>query len=304
MVHTARIDRLANQCALVDGIPFRLPVASTEASALVAAFPIDAQAAAKLLPGEELHPLLLWKKALLVITVLDYRKTSIGSYIEYSIAIACTHSAKPAPPLLPVLFSEHYDVGQYVFDLPVSTEISVKGGKGIWGMPKHQASLNFRVTDKKVSSQYDLDGQLASYLEIDHPGRAWFPSKMGAANFCGFRGMLMKSKIFFQGKTAFRLFGSAKAKFIVGDHPRMKPLTTLGPLDNPIFTAFIPEAHGKLDDYCESWFLTCNEPPSESMEGIESVVDLGQGTQWPPSPEAPVPGVHPGTNARVEGVTE
>ena len=31
-------------------------------------------------------------------------------------------------------------VGQYVWDLPVSTEISVKGGKGIWGTPKHQAT--------------------------------------------------------------------------------------------------------------------------------------------------------------------
>ena len=38
-----------------------------------------------------------------------------------------------------------YGTGQYVFDLPVCSEISVKGGKGIWGMPKHQANLDFII---------------------------------------------------------------------------------------------------------------------------------------------------------------
>jgi hypothetical protein len=177
-----------------------------------------------------------------------------------------------------------------VIDLPVSTEISVKGGKGIWGMPKHQASLDFKVSPQKISAQYDLDGQLATYVEIDHPGRAWFPAKMGAANFCAFRGMLMKSKIFFAGKTAFRLFGGAKARFVVGDHPRVQALKTLGATDAPLFTAFIPEAAGKLDDHYEGWFLTADGPPDRPMEGLESVANLGLGQDWPPAPTAPVPG--------------
>jgi hypothetical protein len=76
MSHDRRIDRLADQHALVDGIPFRLPVVSTEASALVAVFPVDPAAAARLLPGKEVHPLRLWNKALLVITVLCSRPCS------------------------------------------------------------------------------------------------------------------------------------------------------------------------------------------------------------------------------------
>jgi len=36
--------------------------------------------------------------------VIDYRKTDIGSYIEYSLAIACTKGARPAPRLLPAIF--------------------------------------------------------------------------------------------------------------------------------------------------------------------------------------------------------
>ena len=110
----------------------------------MAAFPISAARAAELIPGEEVHPFRLGGDVgLLVVTVVDYRTTDIGSYIEFSIAIACTHGLEPAPALLPALLRGRYGTGQFVVDLPVSTEVSVKGGKGIWGMPKHQANLDF-----------------------------------------------------------------------------------------------------------------------------------------------------------------
>src|SRR5512141_2072269 len=113
--------------ALVDGIPFALPVNCERSPALFAVFPINADKARALLPGKEIHPLRLWKKGLLVVSVIDYRVTDIGKYIEFSIAIACTHGLQPAPRLLPALLRKHYGTGQFVFDLPVSTEISVKG---------------------------------------------------------------------------------------------------------------------------------------------------------------------------------
>ena len=85
-----------------------------------------------------------------MVTVVDYKTTDIGSYIEFSIAIACTHGLQPGPPLVSALLPRH-GIGQFVVDLPVSTEISVKGGKGIWGMPKHQANLDFVVSKRTVS---------------------------------------------------------------------------------------------------------------------------------------------------------
>ena len=75
----------------------------------------------------------------------------------------------------PLLLPGPFRFGQYVVDLPVSTEISVKGGKGIWGMPKHQANLDFEVTDRVVSSQYDKDGQAAVFVEIERPGGPRLP---------------------------------------------------------------------------------------------------------------------------------
>jgi hypothetical protein len=281
-----RLERQTGRYALVDGIPFRLPVNCRRSPALFAVFPINADRARRLLPGNEIHPMRLWKKGLLVVSVIDYRATNIGKYIEFSIAIACTHGQKAAPRLLPALLMKRYGTGQFVVDLPVSTEISVKGGKGIWGMPKHQANLDYVVDDRRVSSQYDLDGRLCMRIEIDRPAREWLPFRAGAANYCKFRGMLMKSYIYFRGKVGVHAFRKGSARLTIGDHPRMLPLKDLEIEPDPLLVAFIPEANGLLDDYFESWFLSEREPPGTPPEGLESVVDLGLSQEWLAPPRA------------------
>jgi hypothetical protein len=272
----------------VDGIPFQLPVNSRHSPALMAAFSCDLAATRDLIPGNEIHPLKLPNgRAVLFITVIDYRETDIGKYIEYSIAIPCTHGRRPAPPLLGALLQRWYRTGQFVVDLPVSTEISVKGGKGIWGMPKHRANLDFVVDDDTVSSQYDLDGRLCTRIEIARPRMLRnVPLSAGAVNYCAFRGLLMKSSIYFKGRIDVALGPFAKATFLVGDHPRVAPLKQLDLSSRPLFTAFIAESEGVLDDHFEGWMLTYQEPPAERPEGLESVVDLGLGEDWLPEPEA------------------
>jgi hypothetical protein len=285
-----RIERLRGRHALVDGIPFALPVDSQDTPALMAAFPISAARAKEIMPGEELHPVRIGGDVgLLIITVVDYRTTDIGSYIEFSIAIACTRGLRAAPPMLPALLRNTYGTGQFVVDLPVSTEVSVKGGKGIWGMPKHQANMDFVIRDDKVWSQYDLDGQLCCRIEVDRPKFEKLPVSMAAVNYCAFRGMLCKSWISFKGRAGVNLPFSNSARLTLGDHPRMAPLKTLGVRERPLFTAFLEDTEGILDDHMESWFLTFKTPPTQAPEGLESVVDLGLGREWlapPNDPEA------------------
>jgi Acetoacetate decarboxylase (ADC) len=275
-----RLQKQSGRYSLVDGIPFHLPIYCRNSPCLMAAFSINAEKARQLIPGNEVYPFKLWNKGLLVITVIDYRDTVIGKYIEYSIAIACTHGPKPAPRLLPALMMEHYGTGQWVYDLPVSTEISVKGGKGIWGMPKHQANLNFLISDKTVSAQYDKDGQFAMKIEIEKPSSAWFPISTPAINYCQYRGMLMKSYIYFKAKAGFSLMKKGAAKLTIGDHLRVRALKDLEIEKDPIFTAFIPSANGVLDDHYEGWFLSFPEPPATRPEGFESVINLGLSEEW------------------------
>ncbi|MCA1689127.1 MAG: acetoacetate decarboxylase family protein [Actinobacteria bacterium] len=286
----ARLRRQTGRHALVDTIPFTLPVASHDSPALLAVYTIDAGAAADLLPGDEVHPLRLWgSRAALVVTVVDYRATNIGRYVEFSVAIACTHGRRPGPPLLPglPLAQRLYDTGQFVLDLPVSSEVSVKGGKGIWGMPKHQASLDFVITARTASSQYDLDGRMCVRIEVDRPRFEGLPVAMGAANFCAFRGMLMKSSVYFRAHAGFNLPLLRRARLEIGDHPRVAPLKGLDISDRPLVCGFFPETRGTLDDHVESWFLSSAGPPTAAPEGMESVVSLGQGQGWLAPPGDP-----------------
>ncbi|MCY1225966.1 Acetoacetate decarboxylase (ADC) [compost metagenome] len=224
-----------------------------------------------------------------MVTVVNYKSTDIGKYIEYSLAIAVTHGSRPAPPLLPLVFQKTFGLGQYVVDLPVSTEISVKGGKGIWGMPKHQANLDFVVTDAAVSAQYDDGGRLGCFIEIERPPAVGIPLKLAASNYCAFRGMLMKSDIYFEATGDIALGGDARARLVLGDAPGVAALKNLQPAENPVFTAYLPEAHGVLDDHYEAWFLTA--PTAEEAaripggDPLESVVGLGQGQDWLPAPD-------------------
>ncbi len=253
-----RQERQAGRHARVDGIPFALPVNSDDSPALMAGFTCDGDAAQALLPGNELHALRFPNgRGMFIVTVIDYRTTDIGRYVEYSIALACTMGAKRRGLLTSVLRMKHAGTGQYVWDLPVSSQISVKGGKGIWGMPKHQANLDFRVDDRSMSSQYDLDGKLCMRITVERPSGLKVPlRKVGAVNWCQFRGMLMKSSIYFSDRAEVAAGPRAKATLLIGDHPRMDPLRTLDLASKPIFTACLPHSHGVLDDHFESWFVT------------------------------------------------
>ena len=82
------------------------------------------------------------------------------------------------------------------------------------------------------------------------------------------------------------LFKKGSAKLLIGDHPRVQPLKDLEIGPDPILAAFLPQANGVLDDHSESWFLSETGLPTTIPEGMESVVNLGQGQEWlaPPVP--------------------
>ncbi|HEV7807097.1 MAG TPA: acetoacetate decarboxylase family protein [Solirubrobacteraceae bacterium] len=289
MTIPARVRRSTGRHALVDGVPFKLPVDMTDTPALFAAFTIDADCAAAMLPGDEVHPIRLpGGRGLLIFTVIDYKATDIGKYIEYSIGIACTHGPRPSNPLLALVRGR---VGQFVIELPVSSEVSVKGGKGIWGMPKYQAYLEFDQDSKRVASRYFLDGQLGVDVEIKKPRFNGIPVVAGASNYCRFRGMLMKSNVHFRGRIGINLPFTRSGRVIVGDHPHVAPLKALDIAAKPLFTAFLANMVGTLDDHVESWFLSYEQPPTADPEGLESVVGLGRSEDWLTSPtDVPVAG--------------
>ena len=290
MTPKARQRALQGSYATVDGIPFKMPINSLNSPALMVGFTVDYAQTAALLPGEEIKPVKLPRgRALMIITVIDYKKTDIGSYIEYSIAFACYHKRAGARFMGTFLAERTSAVGQYVWDLPVSTEISVKGGKGIWGMPKHRANLDFDVTSEQMSSQYDLDGELCMRITVPRPTRLKIPLRdFGATNYCQFRGMLMKSSVYFSDTAEVSAGRIRKAECMLGPHPRMDPLRTLQISDHAIFVACMPDSHGVLDDHYEGWFITAPAQPEPQPEekSLKAVAGLPNTEDWLAPPTA------------------
>src|SRR5690606_11800449 len=102
--------------------------------------------------------------------------------------------------------------------------------------------------------------------------------------WCAFRGMLMKSTIYFKGRGGFCLFSKAEARLTLGSSPRADALKALEIGDKPFFTAYFPDTSGTLDDHFESWFLTGQQLPVAPTEGLDSVIDLGLSEAWLPPP--------------------
>lgn len=283
MPYPRRIRWLGGRFANVDGIPFSMPVGTHDSPALFAAFSIDPASARRILPGEELHPCRLGRRAILVIAVVNYLHTAIGKYIEFCIGILCTRGPSAAPPLLPLVLQRPFGTGVYIYDLPVSTEISVKGGRGIWGMGKRRANLDFIVGDRAVTSQYDLDGQLVMRIDVPR-STPWMPLRMKGVGYGDFRGMLTKSYIYLRGRMGVGLGGHEQAHLLLGDHPRIDPIKDLDVNPKPLFTGFMPTMAGVLDDHVETWYLTSDSPPGPPREGMKDVVDLGLSQEWLPPP--------------------
>lgn len=268
----------------MDGIPFAMPVGARRSPALFAAFTIDPEAATAILPGQELHPARILRRGVLVVTVVDYLDTPIGRYVEFCIGVMVTRGRSAAMPLLPMLLQPLFGTGVYIYDLPVSTEISVKGGLGIFGMPKRQANLDFLVGPETVSSQYDLDGHLVMRIDLPRPRRAWLPTRVRGAGYGSFRGLLTKSYIDMRGRLGMSLSGKG-VRLLVGDHPRMDPIKRLDISPAPLMWGFMPEVDGVLDDHIETWYLTGDTPPGPAQVGTRDVVNLGLSQAWLDPPD-------------------
>jgi hypothetical protein len=127
---------------------------------------------------------------------------------------------------------------------------------------------------------------MVSRFDVRLPKSYWLPLNMGAANYCVFRGMMMKSLIYFRGKVGFHLMRPGSARLVLGDHPRADVIRGLEVDPNPIFSGYIPEVLGVLDDYFECWFVTPEtEPTAPIGEGLATTYPLGYGREWLTPPQ-------------------
>ena len=133
--------------------PCELPIRYEDASLLTAIWRVDDAVARPLLPSE-LEPWLVLGKALAMLCIFEYRRTSIGPYGEIGLGVL-SRKKGTKPSLVRVLsdLRKEPDQALYVVNLPVTTEGARAAGVEIWGYPKYVRDIETRFTRDGVRAE-------------------------------------------------------------------------------------------------------------------------------------------------------
>jgi hypothetical protein len=132
-----------------------LPVRYHDLSAVLAFFPVARERAEAVLQNAPLVPVrFMGGRALVAVTLFDYRDTSVGPYRECGVSIATIPrgSRQPTLPLLQVIRAPHRGVlGFQVIDLPVTSDAADVGGREVWGLPKFKTEIDWNLEGVRFS---------------------------------------------------------------------------------------------------------------------------------------------------------
>ena len=167
--------------------PVELPVRYSDGSLMGAFWLVEETKAAALLP-DNLEPLLLpGRNAAAGLFMMDYRNSTLGPYGEVGIGIQAVRKGTGATLIgylwdmvanvfhvdeMLSLFGQE-DSGLYVVTLPVTTQVSVAGGREVWGFPKYLAEMQSDFSDPKRASfalEGEFEASLAQGFTVPTPG--------------------------------------------------------------------------------------------------------------------------------------
>jgi hypothetical protein len=128
----------------------KLPILHADASLFQAFFRADARAARRALDGTGLEPVLLFRRALVVVAFFEHRDASIGPYAEAALALLVRRASDRRALGLVArdLRSPAADrrLGFHVLHLPVTTTLASTAGRELWGLPGFVADIPIDFT--------------------------------------------------------------------------------------------------------------------------------------------------------------
>jgi len=143
-----------------------LPIEYHDGSMLTVVTFVPRAAVRELLPTPRLAPVAVRGKAAMLITVFEYRQTSIGPYNELSVAFLVRPEEGPIAA-----------TGAWVHRLPVTTEIAHAAGKELWGYPKWVTPITWEHAAGTIRA--GLPGELAITVRARRWPAPFLPMPLG-----------------------------------------------------------------------------------------------------------------------------
>ena len=201
----------------IQGQTVTLPVVVRDASAGVAFFDVDAEAAQRFLPGDafkvvETAP----GTAQLLVALIDYRDNDLGDYLEVGLTLF----------VRPKGGAEGSD-GTFIVHLPVDQAFTNEAGRTIWGFPKSVEEITADYADDSVTWTLTMDGQLVLRITVPRGGS----DEMGDVEIqtYSYKDGRPHTTPFSQGGRGSQMvLGPDGVSVELGDHPIAKELAALG----------------------------------------------------------------------------
>lgn len=204
--------------------PCDLPILYNDASMVGVVYRVDTKKVTELLGSSSpFEPLLVFGKALCVVSAFEYRETTVGIYNEIGLAILVKRKDTS-----PSLFRLVRDIRQQeeqallVVNLPVTTKEARAAGFEIWGYPKYVTGIdtNFAADHTYVTLENEFT------LKMGNPSGLRFRG-LPIVNFTINEGHLVRTIIEVDHKVQFGAAGTVKLE-IIGDGPTANSIKTLG----------------------------------------------------------------------------
>jgi len=130
----------------IEGLTVEFPILYYDLRMIAAMFTTKTSLIKKILPHPNYKPVEIWPgTGMLGLFAFEYFDTSIGPYNEIALSIPIRFPPSFAFPGLAVISGMRKKIfSGYIYHLPVTTEIALKGGIYFWNYPKFLAEISFK----------------------------------------------------------------------------------------------------------------------------------------------------------------
>lgn len=144
-----------------------LPVSYTDGFVVSSVYLVSTKAARDCISSRNLHPIILTKdRSVVVLSLFDFRASSIGAYREVSLGVLVSPTASRFGNVMQLL-QRSAVLGTWIVALPVTSELACRGGVQLFGYPKTLACIDMNRTT--TSCSYVVRSQRDELLSVHVP---------------------------------------------------------------------------------------------------------------------------------------
>lgn len=225
-----KVPRTVMECSAGE---VKMPIFYHDASNVLALFTAPLKAVQAELHDTGLKPaVVLGKRAVVGVSLYEYRVTSVGPYNEVGVAVPVFREGQPRPALgtLDLLRSAgEQQLGFYILDLPVTTDVANAAGREFWGFPKFVTDIEFRWWRGKFHCQVMEPGSDRVIMRFTGQPRPMIPLPATDMVLYSHRdGDMLRSLINIRHGMSWNFPAGMRLETGTGEHPMGERLRRLG----------------------------------------------------------------------------